>query len=62
VLAGAAVPRLMLHAAALEFPHPATGVRCRIEAPMPEDMRAVMDAAGLGFHQAPLAPSRAPRA
>jgi tRNA pseudouridine32 synthase/23S rRNA pseudouridine746 synthase len=68
VLAGAPVPRLMLHAAALEFPHPATGVRLRIEASMPEDMRAVMaaaglsGAAGLGFHQAPLAPSRAPRA
>jgi len=47
VLGGCAVPRLMLHAAALEFPHPATGVRCRIEAPIPADMRAVLAAAGL---------------
>jgi RluA family pseudouridine synthase len=36
-LAGAAVPRLMLHARTLEFPHPAGG-RTVIEAPIPEDM------------------------
>ena len=37
VLGGEAVPRLMLHAAALTFPHPAGGER-RIEAPIPADM------------------------
>jgi tRNA pseudouridine32 synthase/23S rRNA pseudouridine746 synthase len=46
-LGGAPVPRLMLHAAALEFPHPAGG-RKRIEAPLPEDFQAVMAAAGIG--------------
>jgi RluA family pseudouridine synthase len=41
VLAGAPVPRLMLHAAALTFPHPSGGER-RVEAPMPADMAAVL--------------------
>ncbi|MGZ8364390.1 MAG: RluA family pseudouridine synthase, partial [Caulobacteraceae bacterium] len=36
MLGGLPVPRLMLHAAALEFPHPEGG-RKRIEAPPPED-------------------------
>jgi tRNA pseudouridine32 synthase/23S rRNA pseudouridine746 synthase len=45
-LAGAPVPRLMLHAAALEFPHPDGGAK-RIEAPLPEDLRHVLAAAGL---------------
>jgi tRNA pseudouridine32 synthase/23S rRNA pseudouridine746 synthase len=40
-LGGAAVPRLMLHAKALEFPHPAGGAR-RIEAPLPADMEALI--------------------
>jgi tRNA pseudouridine32 synthase/23S rRNA pseudouridine746 synthase len=38
MLAGAPVPRLMLHAAALEFPHPEAG-RKRLAAPLPEDFR-----------------------
>jgi tRNA pseudouridine32 synthase/23S rRNA pseudouridine746 synthase len=46
-LAGRPVPRLMLHAAALEFPHPEGGRR-RIEAPPPEDFQALLAAAGLG--------------
>jgi RluA family pseudouridine synthase len=37
MLAGEPVPRLMLHAAALEFPHPEGGTR-RIEAEAPADM------------------------
>jgi tRNA pseudouridine32 synthase/23S rRNA pseudouridine746 synthase len=37
MLEGEPVPRLMLHAAALEFPHPAGGMT-RLEAPTPEDM------------------------
>jgi tRNA pseudouridine32 synthase/23S rRNA pseudouridine746 synthase len=47
-LGNAAVPRLMLHAAALEFPHPAGGSK-RLEAPIPADMQAVMDEAGLAM-------------
>ncbi len=42
MLAGEPVARLMLHAAALEFPHPEGGVR-RIEAPEPDDMRLLAE-------------------
>jgi tRNA pseudouridine32 synthase/23S rRNA pseudouridine746 synthase len=45
-LAGAPVPRLMLHACALAFPHPAGGER-RIAAPLPDDLLAVLARAGL---------------
>jgi tRNA pseudouridine32 synthase/23S rRNA pseudouridine746 synthase len=45
-LNGAPVPRLMLHAAALEFPHP-DGGRKRIEAGPPEDFLGVLDRGGL---------------
>lgn len=38
MLGGEAVPRLMLHALALEFPHPDGGIK-RIEAEPPEDFR-----------------------
>ncbi len=41
MLAGVPVARLMLHAAALVFPHPAGGER-RITAPMPHDMSSLM--------------------
>jgi RluA family pseudouridine synthase len=51
VLSGKPVPRLMLHAAALTFPHPAGGER-RITAPIPADMAGLL--AGLGL-EAPLA-------
>ena len=44
---GRPVPRLMLHAAALSFPHPEGGTK-RIEAPIPADMRALIEALGLG--------------
>ncbi|MDB5445894.1 MAG: ribosomal large subunit pseudouridine synthase [Phenylobacterium sp.] len=40
VVAGNAVPRLMLHAAALIFPHPGGGLK-RLEAPTPPDMAAL---------------------
>ncbi len=54
-LAGRPVPRLMLHAAALEFPHPDGGTT-RIEAPLPADFEAVL-AAALGTNtQAPRLP------
>jgi tRNA pseudouridine32 synthase/23S rRNA pseudouridine746 synthase len=36
----------MLHAAQLVFPHPDGGER-RISAPIPDDMRAVLDKLGL---------------
>ncbi len=45
-LAGAPVPRLMLHAAALEFPHP-DGGRRHIEASLPVDVLEVLAAVGL---------------
>jgi tRNA pseudouridine32 synthase/23S rRNA pseudouridine746 synthase len=46
VVGGQAVPRLMLHAAALAFPHPSGGEK-RLEAPIPADMAALI--AALGF-------------
>ena len=55
-LAGVAVPRLMLHAAALEFPHPDGGTR-RIQAPLPADIATVLEALGLSHH--PLTPAKA---
>jgi len=45
-LGGAGVPRLMLHAAAIAFPHPDGGER-RIEAPVPDDMTAALARLGL---------------
>jgi tRNA pseudouridine32 synthase/23S rRNA pseudouridine746 synthase len=45
---GAAVPRLMLHALALDFPHPEGGRR-RIEAPAPDDFGEVASVAGLAI-------------
>ncbi len=45
VLAGESVPRLMLHARALDFPHP-DGGRKRIEAELPADFRAILQAIG----------------
>jgi tRNA pseudouridine32 synthase/23S rRNA pseudouridine746 synthase len=46
MLGGAPVPRLMLHAANLVFPHPDGGER-RISAPIPDDMRTVLAKLGL---------------
>jgi tRNA pseudouridine32 synthase/23S rRNA pseudouridine746 synthase len=47
VVGGHPVPRLMLHAAALKFPHPSGGEK-RIEAPTPADMAGLIAALGLG--------------
>jgi len=33
------VPRMMLHAASLEFSHPITGISMKIESPLPKDFR-----------------------
>ena len=46
--AGAGVPRLMLHASKLAFPHPDGGT-CTIEAPPPEDFAEVAKRAGLAI-------------
>lgn len=43
---GQAVPRLMLHAVRLSFPHPAGGTTT-LEAPMPADMRALAESLGI---------------
>jgi RluA family pseudouridine synthase len=51
MLAGAPAPRLMLHAAALEFPHP-DGGRKRLTAPAPADFLAVAVRAGLSVPEA----------
>jgi tRNA pseudouridine32 synthase/23S rRNA pseudouridine746 synthase len=48
MLAGAPVPRLMLHAAALAFPNPAGGHH-RLAAPPPADFRLVAENAGLAM-------------
>ncbi len=47
VLAGHAIPRLMLHAKALAFPHPAGGQKV-LEAAPPEDMRRLISELALG--------------
>jgi tRNA pseudouridine32 synthase/23S rRNA pseudouridine746 synthase len=47
VIGGHAVPRLMLHATALSFPHPAGGTK-RLEAPPPADMAGLIRDLGLG--------------
>lgn len=44
--AGRAWPRLALHAARLGFPHPSTGERVRISAPVPADLAELVRAAG----------------
>jgi tRNA pseudouridine32 synthase/23S rRNA pseudouridine746 synthase len=46
VVRGLPIPRLMLHAAALTFPHPSGGMK-RIEAPPPRDMAGLIEALGL---------------
>lgn len=40
--------RLALHAESIAFPHPVTGERVHVRAPVPEDLRSAMDALGLG--------------
>lgn len=36
------VPRLMLHAHFLEFPHPVTGTAMKVEAPLPDDFLKIL--------------------
>lgn len=47
VAAGEAVPRLMLHARELSFPHPSGGIK-QVEAAPPADMAKLIAALGLG--------------
>lgn len=51
MVGGEPIPRLMLHASALEFPHPAGG-RLTITAPPPDDFAAALVAGGLGERMA----------
>ena len=53
MLAGKAVPRLMLHARAISFPHPCGGERT-IEAQVPSDLDGLLTALGLQRQLAPL--------
>jgi tRNA pseudouridine32 synthase/23S rRNA pseudouridine746 synthase len=48
-LSGGPVPRLMLHAVRLAFPHPAGGAMRTIEAPLPCDFTAVLERVGLRY-------------
>lgn len=43
--------RLALHAASLDLPHPATGERLRLAAPLPADLAATLAALGITDHQ-----------
>jgi tRNA pseudouridine65 synthase len=45
----AALHRLALHAAELSFPHPHTGERVRVRAPIPEDLAAPLVQLGAGI-------------
>jgi 23S rRNA pseudouridine1911/1915/1917 synthase len=42
------VPRQMLHAAAIAFPHPSTGGRVFVQAPIPSDYHSIQHRLGLG--------------
>jgi tRNA pseudouridine32 synthase/23S rRNA pseudouridine746 synthase len=48
MLGGAPVPRLMLHAVRLAFPHPEGGTKT-IEAPPPCDFKAVLEQAAMRY-------------
>jgi len=57
MLGGTAVPRLMLHAASLAFPHPEGGER-RVNAPIPADMIAMLGSLGMPVPEQRAEPSR----
>jgi 23S rRNA pseudouridine1911/1915/1917 synthase len=54
--AGISAPRCLLHAQALELPHPRTGAPLRLEAPAPEDLRRFFTAAGVPAPEGPITP------
>ncbi|RKH46595.1 RluA family pseudouridine synthase [Corallococcus sp. AB050B] len=47
-------PRCLLHAHALELGHPRTGRPLRLEAPVPDDLRAFFEAAGVRVPEGPI--------
>jgi tRNA pseudouridine32 synthase/23S rRNA pseudouridine746 synthase len=47
-LKGEPVPRLMLHAASLDLPHPSGG-RLALKSPPPKDFQTVLSAAGISL-------------
>ncbi|GMU00853.1 RluA family pseudouridine synthase [Corallococcus caeni] len=53
-------PRCLLHAHVLELGHPRTGRPLRLEAPVPEDLRAFFDAAGVGIPEGAIGAAAAP--
>jgi tRNA pseudouridine32 synthase/23S rRNA pseudouridine746 synthase len=55
---GEPVARLMLHAARLGFPHPDSGAQAYVEAPLPNDMLAVLGQAGLAVPEPDVPPPR----
>jgi tRNA pseudouridine32 synthase/23S rRNA pseudouridine746 synthase len=57
MLGGVAVPRLMLHAASLSFPHPLGGER-KITAPLPSDFMAMLGALDLPVPEQPASGDR----
>jgi len=58
ILAGEPVPRLMLHAASVQFPHPSGGART-ILAPTPADMLALLGRLGLTAPERAIEPQAA---
>ncbi|WP_223642782.1 RluA family pseudouridine synthase [Corallococcus sp. EGB] len=53
-------PRCLLHAHALELGHPRTGRPLRLEAPVPDDLRAFFEAAGGRIPEGPIVAVEAP--
>ncbi|RKI35600.1 RluA family pseudouridine synthase [Corallococcus sp. AB004] len=51
---GLMAPRCLLHAHALELGHPRTGQPLRLEAPVPDDMRAFFESAGVRVPEGPI--------
>lgn len=52
------ISRQALHAFRLTFPHPVSGDRIQVTAPLPRDMRTLIEANGLGFSTTGPAPTR----
>jgi tRNA pseudouridine65 synthase len=48
------IERMALHAASLDFPHPRTGKRMRVEAPLPEDLASPFQRLGIPSSFLPL--------
>ncbi|NOJ97517.1 RluA family pseudouridine synthase [Corallococcus coralloides] len=56
---GLMAPRCLLHAHALELGHPLTGRPLRLEAPVPDDLRAFFESAGVRAPEGPIVASDA---